>query len=989
MATIDLGKLRFTWKGIFDANTAYEVDDVVHVDGSTYVVVNAIAAGTNQALPDNNVNFELMARGLKFRGAYNATSTYLHNEVVTHDSAAWISLSSSAFSGQTPGSAPAYWEVLVPAPLNTPLTTPGDMVYVDNDGQRVRLPIGDTDATLTAVKKPRETFSRFTYAVHSNGIATVDTISAADASRTAGTYTIGTSDYTTDASGADATFQVVVAAGGAATVSVTYAGGGFVVDETITIVDAKLGGGGGASLTFDVATLQPSSNNKAKVTNDDNATEVYVNNPTTLHVTRGEVYSVTFPANGLTYSLKQTRSAGTGNRLTSAPDNHITNGGTLTFNPANFPSGVTSFFIGDEANGNDELFFTVNNEIRVPSWSGGATTDYKPSYIQSNFYNTDEQELPLPAFAKKFGHGNISEHGSCGVSKSAYLGRGGRMVYFGNGGGIVATHQAFDGSYGGHSYPDSSIGVHIGKDVSLRMPAFFFKAIAGDSDYAHFLTDLNGASLGYQNIFDQPKIIKYQLSDHNAAYLTENGMLYVSGDNAQGIGGYGAATPGDLQAPSIVTFFDQSSSLLSGSSYPKIKHFASSIMSAKQGTTRGDNAAVDTNGFLYTWGLNTSGALGDGSTTANLFARQLPKSTFGGENVKWCHVTDDVDCAIYVITDSGKCWAAGNNADGALGLNSASANIVNFTEVTGVASSPLNGKKIAHIMTASGGQATLHKTWFLTEDGQVFFAGHSALHGAHSGVYNATATVNQIMPIALTDAATTIESGGQKVISMWTTGGSLSTQYLVTDGGTSGVSKVYSFGENLNGQLAREAPTAHGNSATVQGDWFLAECEFTDQGDTWQSATASSAVGSSNRKQGVRSTFETGGANANCLKMGNVMKITSNNTAALQTCGVMMLDDNGQAWICGRWNAYNPNAYTERDSVVLTNGGNNNYFSWTPCWGQPEKFVDICQPHMGSNATWWGLGESGTLYVGGYTDDGSIGMEISNYTGWSAVPITQ
>jgi hypothetical protein len=87
------------------------------------------------------------------------------------------------------------------------------------------------------------------------GILTVDTIGAADALRTAGTYTIGASDYTTDASGTGATFSVVVDGSGAATVTVTGAGSGFVVDETITIADADLGAGGAADLTFDVATV--------------------------------------------------------------------------------------------------------------------------------------------------------------------------------------------------------------------------------------------------------------------------------------------------------------------------------------------------------------------------------------------------------------------------------------------------------------------------------------------------------------------------------------------------------------------------------------------------------------------------------------------------------------------------------------------------------------------------------------------------------------
>ena len=70
-----------------------------------------------------------------------------------------------------------------------------------------------------------------------------------------GTYVITASDYTTDGSGTGATFSIVVAGNGAATVTITNGGNNYVVDETFTITDAKLGGGGGASLTFDVATV--------------------------------------------------------------------------------------------------------------------------------------------------------------------------------------------------------------------------------------------------------------------------------------------------------------------------------------------------------------------------------------------------------------------------------------------------------------------------------------------------------------------------------------------------------------------------------------------------------------------------------------------------------------------------------------------------------------------------------------------------------------
>ena len=81
------------------------------------------------------------------------------------------------------------------------------------------------------------------YTVTSNG--------AAANNRTAGTYEVtGTS---TNASGSGAEFSVVVASDGTPTVTITSCGTGYMDGNTITITDAKLGGGGAASVVLTVA----------------------------------------------------------------------------------------------------------------------------------------------------------------------------------------------------------------------------------------------------------------------------------------------------------------------------------------------------------------------------------------------------------------------------------------------------------------------------------------------------------------------------------------------------------------------------------------------------------------------------------------------------------------------------------------------------------------------------------------------------------------
>ena len=90
----------------------------------------------------------------------------------------------------------------------------------------------------------------------SGKILSINSIGAADASRSAGTY----ANLIADATGASgditkARFTVVVDGSGAATVTIVDGGEDFAVSETIQINDAQLGNGGGAALTFDVATI--------------------------------------------------------------------------------------------------------------------------------------------------------------------------------------------------------------------------------------------------------------------------------------------------------------------------------------------------------------------------------------------------------------------------------------------------------------------------------------------------------------------------------------------------------------------------------------------------------------------------------------------------------------------------------------------------------------------------------------------------------------
>jgi hypothetical protein len=90
---------------------------------------------------------------------------------------------------------------------------------------------------------------------NSTEVLTLGTIGAADSSRTAATYTniVAT---TASGTGQGLKVTVVVNGSGACTVTPTYGGCYFAVGDDLTIADSLLGSGGGATLTFKVASVK-------------------------------------------------------------------------------------------------------------------------------------------------------------------------------------------------------------------------------------------------------------------------------------------------------------------------------------------------------------------------------------------------------------------------------------------------------------------------------------------------------------------------------------------------------------------------------------------------------------------------------------------------------------------------------------------------------------------------------------------------------------
>jgi hypothetical protein len=193
MAEFKLGRIRFIWKGDWSLSTVYYKDDIVRNGGNTYV---CIAGHTAPALFTTNesIYWNKISDGIEWKNNWVSDTYYKVNDIVKY----------------------------------------GGYLYIANAAHTS----GDTANGLE---------------INDGVILTVGTLSAADASRTAGTYT-GLVP-TTSGVGIGIEVTAVVNGSGAVAITITKGGNQSVIGDNLTLTDAQLGSGGGAAFTFAVATI--------------------------------------------------------------------------------------------------------------------------------------------------------------------------------------------------------------------------------------------------------------------------------------------------------------------------------------------------------------------------------------------------------------------------------------------------------------------------------------------------------------------------------------------------------------------------------------------------------------------------------------------------------------------------------------------------------------------------------------------------------------
>ncbi|HCA35942.1 MAG TPA: hypothetical protein DEP13_04790 [Gammaproteobacteria bacterium] len=104
---INLGKIRFQFRGDYDAAIQYEYNDVVRYGGDLFCYINVTA--TIGTLPTTTSHWSRMVSGLLASGAWDSATAYAVNQVVTHGGNTYRA--TAATTNNVPPNA-SYWELL-------------------------------------------------------------------------------------------------------------------------------------------------------------------------------------------------------------------------------------------------------------------------------------------------------------------------------------------------------------------------------------------------------------------------------------------------------------------------------------------------------------------------------------------------------------------------------------------------------------------------------------------------------------------------------------------------------------------------------------------------------------------------------------------------------------------------------------------------------------------------------------------------------------
>ena len=279
----------------------------------------------------------------------------------------------------------------------------------------------------------------------------------------------------------------------------------------------------------------------------------------------------------------------------------------------------------------------------------------------------------------------------------------------------------------------------------------------GNSSMPICISDIENSPLNKRNVVDV-----YVNYSNTIIAKDSDGKLYSWGLNA--LGELGDGTTDVSYMPICIS--DIENSPLNGKNIVKIYQGNQMII------------AKDSNGKLYSWGSNSSGQLGNGTTVNSsmpICISDIENSPLKGKNIVDVH-----NNTIRVIAkdSNGKLYSWGDNEYGQLG-NGTTVNSSMPVCISDIESSPLKGKNIVDVYGGSIAKDS---------NGKLYSWGYNDYGQLGNGT-----TTNSSMPICISD----IENSplkGKKIVDVYD---KLYGDIIVKDNN----GKLYSWGSNSSGQL--------------------------------------------------------------------------------------------------------------------------------------------------------------------------------------------
>ena len=254
----DLFAESFDWKSDWTITTTYKVNDIVKYGGNLYLCNTAHTGSSSQGsdidgLEADLSKWDIFSKGMDWKSAWAISTRYRTGDTVKYGGRMYICNEghlSNAATGEGLESDQTKWDV-VHNGIEYKTVHAINTRYKINDVVKFGggLWINTHEHTSSATSLTDDVTS-------AGHIVTIDTVSAADTDRTAGTYNDITG--TSDGPGTGHRFNVTIDNLGAATVSVVKGGQGHVIGNTISISPTDFGGTG-TTLTFNVLTIETST----------------------------------------------------------------------------------------------------------------------------------------------------------------------------------------------------------------------------------------------------------------------------------------------------------------------------------------------------------------------------------------------------------------------------------------------------------------------------------------------------------------------------------------------------------------------------------------------------------------------------------------------------------------------------------------------------------------------------------------------------------